>query len=211
VAALQILNAGEDSVSAEGRNALDTIAQIQSLSEGGQLREGFPDTGLGRRLSELSTLLQAGLGIQAAAIDLGGWDTHENQGGAGDANGRFWNLSEELAQGLRAFADDTNGLDEVAVVVLTEFGRTINENGNRGTDHGRGTTYLAMGAGIQGGVFGDDFPDAIQDDPDNGDLTVVTDYRKAVSEIVLKRAGVTDLATVFPTYTPNGELGLARA
>jgi uncharacterized protein (DUF1501 family) len=212
VAALEVINAGEDSVAAEGRNVLTTIASIQELSQGGNnLREGFPDNGLGRRLSELSTLLQANLGIQAAAMDFGGWDTHQNQGAAGDTNGRFWNLSEQLAQSLRAFADDNNGLEEISVMVITEFGRTINENGNQGTDHGRGATHLAMGAGIQGGVFGDDYPDTIRDDPDTGDLTVLTDYRKVVSEIVTKRAGVADLATVFPTFTPSGDLGLARA
>jgi uncharacterized protein (DUF1501 family) len=158
----------------------------------------------------VSTLLKAQLGLQAAAIDVGGWDTHGDQGNAGDTNGRFYQLMDELGSALRAFADDTNQLEEVTVVVLTEFGRTINENGNRGTDHGRAATYLAMGAGIQGGVFGDDYPDAIQDGPE-GDLAVLTDYRKPMAEIVMKRAGVAAVDTVFPTYAGTGELGLALA
>ncbi|MDH3684273.1 MAG: DUF1501 domain-containing protein [Acidimicrobiia bacterium] len=205
--ALQVLNAGADSVATEGRNILSVVDQIQALDGN---RPGFPNTGLGRQFSELSALLKAGLGIHAASIDFGGWDTHSDQGGVGDTNGRFWRRTEEVAGALRAFADDTNGLDEITVVVITEFGRTINENGNGGTDHGRAATHLAMGAGIRGGVYGDDYPDTIRDDPDNGDLTVLTDYRKFLSEIIAARTGVSDLATVFPTFAQQGQLGLTR-
>lgn len=206
--ALRSLNGGPDSVSTEARNVLDVVDRIQAIDGG--LRPGYPTNSLGRAFSELSSLLQAGLGIHAAALDYGGWDTHSDQGGVGDTNGRLWRQTASLGEALRAFADDTNGLEEITVVVITEFGRTINENGNGGTDHGRAATHLAMGAGIQGGVFGDDYPEVIADDPDNGDLTVMTDYRKPLSEIVAKRTGVADLRTVFPTYAQQGELGLTR-
>ena len=205
--ALTMLNSGADSVSTEGQQVLTTVERIQQLDQNAN-NEGFPNSGIGRDLAQVSTLLKAELGLQAAAIDVGGWDTHGGQGNAGDTNGRFYQLMDELGSALRAFADDTNQLEEVTVVVVTEFGRTINENGNRGTDHGRAATYLAMGAGIQGGVFGDDYPDAIQDGPE-GDLAVLTDFRKPMSEIVLKRAGVNSVDTVFPTYEGTGELGLA--
>lgn len=92
----------------------------------------------------------------------------------------------------------------------SHWGSTINENGDRGTDHGRAATHFAMGAGIQGGVFGDDFPDVIEDDPDRGDLRVMTDYRKVVSEVIRNRVGVANLQSVFPTHTQSGDLGLTR-
>lgn len=207
--ALLAINGGTDSVATEGRNILSVVDQVQALDD--SIRPGYPDTRVGRSFSEVSTLIKSDLGLQAAAIDFGGWDTHKNQGGVGDTNGRFWRLADELAQALRAFADDTNQLEEISVVVVTEFGRTINENGNRGTDHGRAGTHLAMGAGIRGGVFGLDFPDRIEDDPESGDLSVLTDYRLPLSEIVNNRAGVTDLGSVFPTYDQQGALGLTRA
>jgi len=200
--ALETMYRGEDSVASEGREFLGVVDQIDAISE--EARPGFPNSGLGRAFGELSALIKANLGIQVAAIDMGGWDHHAN------LDGRFSPLAGALAGSLRAFADDTNGLDEITVVVLTEFGRTINENGNRGTDHGRATTYLAMGAGIRGGVFGDDFPSEIRDDPDHGDLSVLTDFRKPLAEIAEQRAGVSNMGLLFPTYQGSGTMGLTR-
>ncbi len=204
--ALRALHAGPDSIAGQGCTALDASARVATL--GTDLRPGYPKGGLARTFSELSSMLKAGLGIQAAVVDYGGWDMHSNLGTVGA--GRFHDRAAELAGALRAFADDTDGLEEITVLVMTEFGRTINENGSRGTDHGRGTTYLAMGAGIKGGVYGDDYPDEIADEPTHGDLAVLTDYRKLVAEIVTRRAGVADLGVVFPTYRGTGALGLTR-
>lgn len=93
--------------------------------------------------------------------------------------------------------------------MVTEFGCRINERGNQGTDHGRATTFLAVGAGIRGGAFGDDFQDTIEDGP-QGDMEVLTDCRKMLSDVVRKRGGATDLDAVFPTYTQAGELDVVR-
>lgn len=204
--ALRALHAGADSIAGQGRTALDVAARVAALST--EVRPGYPKGTLARNFSEISSMLKAGLGIQAAVVDYGGWDMHSNLGTV--AAGRFRDRATELAAALRAFADDTNGLEEITVLVMTEFGRTINENGSRGTDHGRAATYLAMGAGIKGGVFGDDYPDEIADEPTYGDLAVLTDYRKLVAEIVTRRAGVSDLGVVFPTYRGTGALGLTR-
>ncbi len=205
-AALQTMYSGADSVSAEGRNVLAVMDRIAAIDS--ERRPGYPDTGLGGRLSELASMLKADLGVHAAAVETGGWDHHNNHGPVG--NGRFHDNATELADALAAFANDTNGLEEITVVVTTEFGRTINENGSRGTDHGRAATFLAMGGGVQGGVFGDDYPDEIKDDPDYGDLTVMTDFRKPISELIMNRAGVDNMGVVFPTYEGQGTLGLTR-
>ncbi|MFV0258910.1 MAG: DUF1501 domain-containing protein [Acidimicrobiales bacterium] len=210
MAAIAALNAGQDSVSGQGRNVLQTLDAIADVDADANV-EAYPNSGLGRQLNQVANLLKADLGLRAAAIDMDGWDTHTDQGGPGDTGSRIWRLTDNLASSLRAFADDTDGLNEITVVVVSEFGRTVNENGSRGTDHGRAGTVFAMGAGVQGGVFGDDYPDAVADDPDDGDTTVATDYRKVVAEIAGKRVGVADLDLVFPTYTHTGDLGLARA
>lgn len=209
-AALRLLNGGADSVALEGTNLLDVVDRIQAID--GSRRPGYANTGMGRQLSELSSLFKANLGIHGASLDFGGWDHHKNLGAPGDTNGNFYRRARELADALRAFADDTNQLEELTVVVITEFGRTINENGNRGTDHGRGSSMLVMGNGIQGGVFGDDYPDVIADDPNNGDLGIFTDFRKPLSEVIANRSGVANLQPVFPTYAQSGTpLGLTRA
>ncbi len=204
--ALNVLHSGNDSISARGSTVLGVVDRVQNL--GNDLRPGYPNDQLSRKFSEVSELIKANLGIRAAVIDFGSWDHHRNHGTVG--NGRFHRKATELGGALGAFANDTNGLDGICVLVITEFGRTINENGNRGTDHGRATTYMAMGSGIRGGVFGDDYPDVIRDDPNHGDLTVLTDFRKPVAEIIRNRAMVNDLGVVFPTYQGQGELGLTR-
>lgn len=206
-AALRNLYSGPDSVSAKGTSVLNVVDQIDAIDT--SARPGYPDTGLGRTFNELAILLGGNFGIRGAAIDFGGWDHHSNHGPVG--NGRFHDKATELAGALAAFANDTNGLQGITVVVITEFGRTTNENGNRGTDHGRAATHLAMGAGVQGGVFGDDYPDEISSTAQpRRALPVVTDYRKPLAEIVTKRGGVGDLGVVFPTYQHGGDLGLAR-
>jgi len=126
-AALRALHAASDSIAGQGRTALDTAARVGSIST--ELRPGYPTGALAKTFSELSSMLEAGLGIQAAVIDYGGWDQHSNLGTVGA--GRFHDRATELAAALRAFSDDTNGLEEITVLVMTEFGRTINENGSR--------------------------------------------------------------------------------
>lgn len=207
-AALQTLYRGDDSVAVEGKEFLDIVDRFNTISE--ETRPGYPNHKLGRSFSELSALLKAGLGVQVAAIDMGGWDHHSNLGRSTDPGGRFNARAGELAGALRAFGDDTNGLDGITVMVITEFGRTINENGNLGTDHGRAATYLAMGAGIRGGVYGDDFPDEIKDDPNHGDLSVLTDFRKPLGEIAQRRAGISNMNLLFPTYQGGVSMGLTR-
>ncbi len=95
------------------------------------------------------------------------------------------------------------------MIVTTEFGRTINENGDRGADHGRAGSMLVLGGGIRGGVFGDDYPGVIEDDPVYGDLTVFTDYRKVFAEIFAERVELDSLDGVLPGYSlPSTFIGL---
>ncbi len=198
------------SITATGSELLSVVDSLDALNWEAT-RDRYPDRGVAREFHDVAVMLRSGLGLRAAAIDFGGWDHHGELGSPGDTDGRFWRRASELAIGLRAFTDDLasdGAIDEVTILVITEFGRTINENGSAGTDHGRATTIMAMGGGVQGGVFGDDYPDVIADDPDEGDLTVLTDFRKPVSELIGTRVGV---GNVFPTFTPPPDaMGLAR-
>jgi uncharacterized protein (DUF1501 family) len=204
----------QGAVSATGGDLLSVLDGVEALDS--TPSGAYPNNKLGRDFEQVATMLRSGLGLYAAAIEFGGWDHHGDLGAPGDTDGRFWQRASQLAAGLRAFTDDlaTDGaINETSIIVITEFGRTINENGSGGTDHGRAATIMAMGGRIQGGVFGDDYPDVIEDDPTEGDLTVLTDYRKVIVEILANRVGLgpTGMNSVFPTYAPPASfLGLTR-
>ena len=199
-----------DIVAATGSGALETIATIRSLPADPGPRNGaaYGWDDLSTNLKEIARLIRANVGLRVATVDHGGWDTHNGQG-APEISGTFRSRAASLSTALQAFHQDLGGSVGVTVVCLSEFGRTINENGSGGTDHGRGSAVLVMGAGIRGGVHGD-FPDRIENGPE-GDLVVLNDYRQVLAEVLTVRAGATDLSRTFPTYAPTPFLGLAVA
>jgi uncharacterized protein (DUF1501 family) len=139
-----------------------------------------------------------------AFVDVGGWDTHVNQGGAtGQLAGRIG----ELGRGLAAYATalGPEAWRQTVVVVVSEFGRTFRENGNRGTDHGHGSVYWVLGGGVSGGrMAGSQVRLAPETLNQNRDLPVLTDYRALIGGIWQRQYGLTpaQLATVFPGATP---------
>ena len=140
-------------------------------------------------------------------MDLGGWDTHENQGTLG---GEFNDLLATLGQGLAAlYADLGNRMQGVSVVVMSEFGRRAHENGSQGTDHGHGNVMFALGGGINGGQVFTDWPTLAPDALDDGDLAITTDYRHVLAEIVSGRLLNPARDTVFPGFTAS-PLGIVK-
>jgi uncharacterized protein (DUF1501 family) len=139
-----------------------------------------------------------------AFVDVGGWDTHVNQGGAtGQLAGRIGELGRGLAAYATALGPDA--WRQTVVVVVSEFGRTFRENGNRGTDHGHGSVYWVLGGGVSGGrMAGSQVRLAPETLNQNRDLPVLTDYRALIGGIWQRQYGLTpaQLATVFPGATP---------
>lgn len=135
-----------------------------------------------------------------AFVDVGGWDTHVNQGGA---QGYLANRIGELGRGLAGFADEI-GADawrNTTVVVISEFGRTFHENGDRGTDHGHGSTYWVMGGGVNGGRLAGPQVALSQETLNQGrDLPVLTDYRSLIGGIATRQFGLDSgrIGTIFP-------------
>ncbi len=206
--ALTQLYAGTDRVQQSGSRVIQGIKDIAGVDA--RLRSGYPRNKTGQALSEVATLFSAFDGIRIAALRFGGWDHHSGMGAGTDPNGRMAVMLSQLATSLRAFSDDTNGLENITVMVVTEFGRTINENGSGGTDHGQAGTYLAMGSGVKGGVFGHDYPDQlVLQEPERGDSPVLTDFRSAAWELMDRRFGV-EPSAVFPDFDGSRQLGLAR-
>jgi uncharacterized protein (DUF1501 family) len=163
----------------------------------------YPNTSFGRGLRSIAALIKSDIGLEAASIDIGGWDTHASQ----DPNGgQMAQRMVEFAQALGAFwADVMDTGYPVTTVAVSEFGRNAAENGSAGTDHGRGTVMFAMGRAIAGGrVLTAEWPglEAAQLE-DRRDLRVTLDYRDVLAEIVQRRLENSNLAYVFPDWTPT--------
>ncbi len=196
-----------------GAQALDTMDFVEYfVTEDYQPANGsnYPQGEFGDQLQVIAQLMKLQVGLSVATLDLGGWDTHDNQGVGG---GYFSNLVALLAQGLAAlYLDmDSGGNDSLAncftLVLQSEFGRRLRENANRGTDHGHGNVMLVMGGSVNGGLYGQWPGLAPEQLFDNADLQVTTDYRRVLSEILIRRLGNPRLGRIFPgygNYTPMG-------
>lgn len=185
--------------------AVDTIALLHAVNFNGYAPMNgavYPNSSFGRALKSVATLIRADIGIEAAQVDIGGWDTHASQGAA---TGSLSTLTSDLASSLAAFHADVVATNaRVTVVVISEFGRNARENGSQGTDHGRATTMFAMGQGIKGGRVLADWPGlALENLEAKQDLKVTTDYRDVLAEIVQNRLGNSQLGQVFPGWTPT--------
>lgn len=165
----------------------------------------YEDNEFGRALKQTAALIKADAGLEVACIDQGNYDTHVAQG---RTEGLLSGLVSSLANNLRAFHDDMlDYMDRVTLVVMSEFGRRVQENGGGGTDHGHGGAMYVMNGNLNiSQPVVAEWPGLNDNFLENGDLTITTDYRDVLAEILLKRTPNTDLSTVFPdhTYTPLG-------
>jgi uncharacterized protein (DUF1501 family) len=201
---------GNSFVDSTGQRAFAAVDELASSPAVG-LPVGndaiYPEGSFGQRLRDLAALIKSGIGVKVATLDIGGWDHHNNQAQA------LPPLLDELARGLLAFHTDLGAaMSNVSVVVMTEFGRRVAENGSRGTDHGRGGVIFALGGGVQGGQVVTDWPGLNDADLDSGDLQVTLDYRSVLAEMLARRAGVNDFSTIFPGWegTPTSGLFVPR-
>ena len=192
---------------------LDILDTLQKMVTNGSLTPDsrssvYPDSAFGNGLQQISTLIKAEIGLEVAAIDLDGWDTHFAQG---VQQGIMPNLMTDLAQGLAAFhADLVDHLDHLTVVVMTEFGRRAYENASLGTDHGHGGMMILLGGNVNGGNIYGPWPGLEKAQLFGpGDLAVTTDYRDVLAEVLSKRLNNPALDVVFPGYQPqNQDLGI---
>jgi uncharacterized protein (DUF1501 family) len=156
-------------------------------------------------MRSVAALLKAQVGVEAVAVDVGGWDTHENQGLA-TPTGQMSVLMTTLAQGLGAFYRDMTAVaaPTFSLVAMSEFGRRLQENGSLGTDHGHGNAMIVMGNAVRGGRVLTQWPGLNPGQLyENIDLDVTIDYRDILAEILAERAGNIHLADTFPGYTPT--------
>jgi uncharacterized protein (DUF1501 family) len=169
----------------------------------------YPKTQFGQRLMQIAQLIKSNVGLEVAFADVGGWDTHVNQGnGTGQLAGRL----DDFAKSLAAFTQDMGDqMNDVLVLTMSEFGRTARENGNRGTDHGHATAFFALGGGVKGGKVYGKWPGLAPEQLNEGrDLKLTTDFRTVFSEVAVKHLGASRVEKIFPGYTggPQEWLGL---
>jgi uncharacterized protein (DUF1501 family) len=182
-----------------GKEVFESLHSVNSIQMQPGRDQSYPKSGISNRLREIADLIKADLGMQIAVTDMGGWDTHVNQGNSkGQLSDRFKELSEALA----AFAKDLGPkFSDVVVATVTEFGRTVKENGTRGTDHGHGSVMMVMGGAVHGGkVLGQWKELSAANLFEGRDLPVTTDTRDVFSEILYRHLKVTQLAGVFPQH-----------
>ncbi len=210
----RLYNSGTTSVHEAGIQAMNAADLIESYVNAGYVpanRAQYPNTTFGGNLRVIAQMIKMQVGLRIATVDLGGWDTHDSQGeGSG---GYFSTHIGELAQAMAALYTDLDGSGAYAhtkhltVVVQSEFGRRVRENGDHGTDHGTGNVMLVLGGNVKGGLHGRWPGLAHELLYDNADLAPTTDYRRVLSEILIRRLGNPYLGQVFPKYTDYAPIG----
>jgi uncharacterized protein (DUF1501 family) len=207
-------SAADRILGATGREAFDAMKILKTTGPSHYVPANgadYPSSPFGQALKQIAQLTRADLGVEVAFAEVGGWDTHINQGGA---QGQLATRLDDFARGLAALTTDLGDrMEDTVVLTMSEFGRAVGENGSRGTDHGHGNAMLVMGGGVRGGrVFGK-WPGLAGPQRFEGrDVAVTTDFRDVFAEIVVRHLGVADAQPIFPGYDvrESGFPGLFR-
>ena len=204
---------GQTGVEIGGQRADTALRVIGQQHYNSTLTAGWPTTNSVRKPWTVAQSIRFNLGLRFATLDLGGWDTHNGQGTAGSGYHFYQNKIAELSEALTAFYNDLNTGGEAArvtVIVQSEFGRRVRQNGSSGTDHGYGNPMLVLGGPVNGRRFYGQWlgldPQVLS--PYFGDVPVTTDFRRVFSELLIRRMGNNKLGNVFPGYTGYTPLGL---
>lgn len=182
-----------------GKEAFQALKLLEALRARGYTPSNgaaYPNGRLGASLMQVAQLIKADVGVEVAFADMGGWDHHTNE------LARLPNMLREFGGSLAAFARDLGDrMDDVVVVTMSEFGRTVRENGNAGTDHGHANSMFLIGGPVNGGKIYGTWPGLNPDQLYEGrDLAITTDFRDVLSEVVTGHLGLPDAANVFPQF-----------
>jgi uncharacterized protein (DUF1501 family) len=190
-----------------GRETFDAIKIVQSIQKNAYTpanNASYPKGRLGQSLQQIARMIKAGVGLEVAFTDVGGWDTHVNEAA------QLANLLREFGDALAAFSEDMGDrMADITVVTMSEFGRTVKENGDRGTDHGHANVMFVLGGNVRGGQVYGQWPGLEHEQLYEGrDLNVTTDFRTVLSELVTKQMGNREIHSVFPGFSPQRNPGI---
>ena len=192
------------------RDAFDAIRMLKKVdpaqytpSNGAE----YPRSPFGQALQQIAQLIKADVGLEVAFAESGNWDHHANEGAA---VGILANRLDDLARGIAALVRDLGDrMQDVVVMTMSEFGRTVAENGARGTDHGHGNAMMILGGAVRGGKVYGKWPGLAREQRYEGrDLAITTDFRSVFNEVVRGHLGLRDTTHVFPRFTSGPPLGL---
>jgi len=188
-----------------GRDAFDAMKMLKVADPSKYQPENgadYPRSPFGQALRQIAQLTKADVGLEVAFTDVGGWDTHVNQG---SSQGQLANRLDDFARGIAALVTDLGSrMADTVILTMSEFGRAVRENGNRGTDHGHGNAMLAIGGDVRGGKVYGRWPGlSVEQRYERRDLAVTTDFRDVFSEVVVRHMGVRDARPIFPGYDVN--------
>ncbi|MDP6538974.1 MAG: DUF1501 domain-containing protein [Planctomycetota bacterium] len=204
--ALEIAYAGAHEplagAAASSLGAIDLLAGVDFENYQPENGAVYPGGPFAAGLVQIATMIKADIGLECVELDISGWDHHS---GMGPLNGILAAKLADLSAGLAAFHTDLGsaGMARVTMVVMTEFGRRVAENGSAGTDHGHGGAMFVIGGNVNGGQVHTQWPGLDPGSLGNGDLVITTDYRDVLAEIVQLRLGNSSLDVVFPQHTPQ--------
>jgi uncharacterized protein (DUF1501 family) len=190
-----------------GREAFDAIKMLKVADPARYQPDNgadYPRSPFGQALKQIGQLTKADVGLEVAFADVGGWDTHVNQG---SSQGQLATRLDDFSRSLAALVTDLGSrMADTVILTMSEFGRAVGENGNRGTDHGHGNAMMVIGGGVRGGRVYGAWPGLAADRRYDGrDLAVTTDFRDVFGEIVVRHLGVNDPRPVFPGYASSAQ------
>jgi uncharacterized protein (DUF1501 family) len=162
----------------------------------------YPRSPFGQSLLQIAQLIKSDIGLEVAFADIGGWDTHANQG---SSRGQLANRLQDFSQGIAALYQDLGDrMRNVVILTMTEFGRTMRQNGSGGTDHGHASALFVAGGPVKGGKVYGKWPGLAQEQLYEGrDLALTTDFRSVFSEIAVRHMGAANASKIFPGFNVN--------
>lgn len=200
----------QDLLHGTGRETFEAVRMLKRANAARLAPENgaeYPRSRLGQSLRQIAQLIRADVGLEIAFTDADGWDTHVAQGAE---QGQLANRLRDFGASLAAFVQDLGDrMADVVVLTMSEFGRTVAENGNRGTDHGHATAMLVLGGGVRGGRVYGRWPGLGREQLYDGrDLAVTTDFRALFAEVAGRQLGIARPATLFPGWAGAPPLGV---
>jgi uncharacterized protein (DUF1501 family) len=209
--ALERAYARDGMFGAAASEAFEAMRVLRAAVPGERAGNGlpYPRSPFGQSLREIARLAKADVGLEIAFAETGNWDHHSAEGGA---TGQLANRLDDFARGIAALAADLGErMADTVILTMSEFGRTVAENGTRGTDHGHGNAMLAIGGPVKGGRVCGRWPGLAEAQRFEGrDLAVTTDFRDVFAEVVAHHLGTGPdaLARIFPGHAPGTPIGL---
>ena len=201
-----------DLVHGTGAEMFDAVKMLRSANPRKYLPQNaadYPRSQFGVRLLQIAQLIKSNVGLEVAFADVGGWDTHVNQG---SSTGQLAQRLDDFARSIAALVTDLGDrMDDVVILTMSEFGRMARENGNRGTDHGHAGALFVIGGHVRGGKVHGKWPGLEQEQLYEGrDLALTTDFRSVFAEVVSHHMGARALDRIFPGFTasPRDFLGV---